>query len=61
MYEYKLEDKTIIISGSGSGIGKETAKYLAGYNANLVLIGRNLDTLEITKKIIAIGDNQRIS
>ena len=53
MEEYQLADKTIIISGAGSGIGKETAKYLAGYNANLILIGRNLDKLEITKKIIA--------
>ena len=38
-----------IISGAGSGIGKETAKLLANSDFNLILLGRNKQKLEETK------------
>ncbi|MEC7929395.1 MAG: SDR family oxidoreductase [Pseudomonadota bacterium] len=41
--------KNIIISGAGSGIGKETAKLLAKSEFNLILLGRNEQKLAETK------------
>jgi citronellol/citronellal dehydrogenase len=40
-------DKTIIVTGGGSGIGRCTAHELAGLGATVVLIGRKLDKLEV--------------
>lgn len=44
--------KNIVVTGASSGIGKSTAIMLANYNANVILIGRNVDTLEETNKDI---------
>ena len=38
-------DKTVIVTGGGSGIGRCTAHELAALGARLVLIGRQLDKL----------------
>ncbi|MHA1187202.1 MAG: SDR family NAD(P)-dependent oxidoreductase, partial [Candidatus Heimdallarchaeota archaeon] len=36
-----LSNKTIVITGGTSGVGKETARELAKRNATLVIIARN--------------------
>jgi citronellol/citronellal dehydrogenase len=41
-----LNNKTIIVTGGGSGIGRCTAHELAHLGANVVLIGRNEDKLK---------------
>lgn len=38
--------KTVIITGGGSGIGKETARQFVARGANVVINGRNADKLE---------------
>ncbi|PIN85320.1 MAG: alcohol dehydrogenase [Candidatus Diapherotrites archaeon CG11_big_fil_rev_8_21_14_0_20_37_9] len=45
-----FENKTIIITGASSGIGKATAIEFAKRKANLILISRNQNKLEETKK-----------
>jgi NADP-dependent 3-hydroxy acid dehydrogenase YdfG len=40
-----LDGKTAIVTGAGSGIGKESAKLLAADGATVVLVGRSVDVL----------------
>ena len=40
-----FENRWVIVSGASSGIGKGITAVLAACNANLVLLGRNADTL----------------
>ena len=42
----------IVISGAGSGIGRSIAQTLAERGYTLILLGRNLENLESTKKFI---------
>lgn len=42
-------DKTIVITGAGSGIGKAIAKTLARRDYSLILLGRNHANLEIVR------------
>lgn len=44
--ENALAKKTILVTGAGAGIGATTAKTLAYYGANVVLLGRSRDKLE---------------
>lgn len=44
-----MEGKTIIITGANSGIGKETAKDLAGRGARIIMACRNLETANAVK------------
>ena len=55
-------DKTVLITGSSRGIGKETALYLAKNGYNIVLhYKNNLDSaLSIKKEIEALGQTARI-
>lgn len=46
---FSLEQKTALITGGGSGIGKQLAKCFVQNNAQVILCGRNLDKLENTK------------
>jgi NAD(P)-dependent dehydrogenase (short-subunit alcohol dehydrogenase family) len=41
-----FKDKTIIITGGGTGLGKSMGKYLLQLGANLVITSRKLDVLE---------------
>ena len=43
-----LEDKVIMITGAGSGIGKEAAYTFAKFGANTILISKNISHLEQT-------------
>jgi NAD(P)-dependent dehydrogenase (short-subunit alcohol dehydrogenase family) len=47
-----IEDKTCLITGSTSGIGKEIAIGLASMKANVVLVGRDKARCEATKEEI---------
>ena len=55
-------DKTVLITGSSRGIGKETAIYLAKNGYNIVLhYKNNLDSaLSVKKEIEALGQTARI-
>ena len=44
----RFKDKTVIITGAGSGIGQATAIRFAREGANVVLVGRTTQTLEET-------------
>lgn len=46
--ELKLSDKTVLITGAGSGIGREMAQQFDRENANVVIVGRTLSNLEET-------------
>lgn len=45
--ENLFENKTIIVTGGGSGIGRCTAHELAALGATVILIGRKLEKLEV--------------
>lgn len=45
-----LKGKFAIICGGSKGIGKETSKLFAKLGANVLIIARNIDALEQTKK-----------
>jgi 3-oxoacyl-[acyl-carrier protein] reductase len=47
-----LQDKVVLITGAGSGFGREMAKSFANKGANLVLNDINLEALEETKDLI---------
>ncbi|MGO4841288.1 SDR family NAD(P)-dependent oxidoreductase, partial [Rhizobiaceae sp. 2RAB30] len=46
-------DKTIIVTGGGSGIGRCTAHEFAYLGANVVIVGRNPEKLETVTREIA--------
>jgi short-subunit dehydrogenase len=46
----RLKDKNIVITGASGGIGAEIAKLCAESGANLVLLARSIDKLELLQK-----------
>lgn len=48
--DLKLKDKVVLITGAGSGIGRAMAQQFAEENANVVIVGRHIDSLEETAK-----------
>lgn len=51
-----FEERTVLITGAGSGIGRATALTLAERNARVLLLGRNVPALEsVFDDIIALG------
>ncbi len=46
----EMDSKTIIVTGSSSGMGKYMAKKFADEGANVVLTGRNLERLTLVKE-----------
>ncbi|NVK39941.1 MAG: YciK family oxidoreductase [Oceanospirillaceae bacterium] len=64
MFDYSapanlLQDRTIVITGAGDGIGRAAAKACAAHGATVVLIGRTLDKLEkVYDEIEAAGHPQ---
>lgn len=49
---FSLEGRVAIVTGSGSGIGRATARVLAEHGADVVLAGRRPDPLEATAETI---------
>ena len=43
-----LKDKTILVTGSGDGMGKAAAIEYASQGASVILLGKNVNNLEIT-------------
>lgn len=52
----EFHDKTVLITGGGSGIGLATARRLADAGANIVLAGRSADRLDAAVKELDAGD-----
>lgn len=46
----ELKNNTVLITGGTSGIGLELVKQLTEQGANIIVVGRNPDTLDETKK-----------
>ncbi|TMH00404.1 MAG: SDR family oxidoreductase, partial [Betaproteobacteria bacterium] len=49
----RVRDKVVVVTGGSSGIGQATARKLAGAGATVVIIARDPDKLEATRKEIA--------
>ena len=49
---FTLQNKTILVTGASSGIGRATAIMIASQGANVILTGRNKDKLEEVSKIL---------
>ncbi len=48
--------KTVVVTGAGTGIGRAIAQVLAQSNYSLILLGRNLDALETTRRTLVKPD-----
>lgn len=48
----ELKDKTILITGASSGIGRATAQLCDSMGANVIITGRNSDELDKTKSLL---------
>uniref|UniRef100_T1J0X8 Uncharacterized protein n=1 Tax=Strigamia maritima TaxID=126957 RepID=T1J0X8_STRMM len=56
--QYKLQGKTVIITGANSGIGRATALDLARRDARVILACRNASSAEETKRFIRKHTNR---
>jgi len=55
-----LKDKSIVITGGGTGLGKAMGKYFVQLGADLVIASRKLDVLEKTAAELSKGNDQTI-
>lgn len=55
---YSLKDKTILVTGASSGIGRATAIECSKLGATLVLTGRNEIALQETKELLSNSSTQ---
>ena len=46
----RFQDQTVILTGAGRGIGRETALAFAEASAHVVLAGRRVDALQVTAR-----------
>lgn len=58
--QFSLKDKTILVTGASSGIGKECARTFASLGANLVLSGRDSDKLKTVATELDLENSQLI-
>ena len=52
LVEYGIDGKVAIVTGAGSGVGRETAIQLAKMGAKVALLGRRIDPLDAVAKEI---------
>lgn len=57
----RFQDKVVIVTGAGSGIGAATALRFAKEGARIVLVGRNAEKLETVAKGIRPGQSLVVS
>lgn len=57
----RFQDKVVIVTGAGSGIGAATALRFAKEGARVVLVGRNAEKLETVAKCIGPGQSLVVS
>jgi NAD(P)-dependent dehydrogenase (short-subunit alcohol dehydrogenase family) len=55
-----LTGRTIVVTGASAGIGRSTAVLLSGLGARIVLVGRNMERLDETARLME-GDHHRVS
>ena len=56
-----MEQKTIVVTGGTSGIGKKTAEILAAQGHQIIITGRNQENCTQTQQeIVAITQNQKL-
>jgi NAD(P)-dependent dehydrogenase (short-subunit alcohol dehydrogenase family) len=48
----KFQDKVVLVTGSGTGIGQTVAKLFAENGASIIILGRRKEPLDETKKIL---------
>lgn len=56
----RLENKTVIITGGGSGIGRASAIRFAEEGARVAIAGRRMDKLNETARIIRDRGGEKI-
>ncbi|KAK7041432.1 hypothetical protein VNI00_009298 [Paramarasmius palmivorus] len=57
----RSKEKVVVITGGGSGIGKETAIQFAGYGAKIIIGDRDLASAEAVAKEISSSGGQAIA
>lgn len=60
LHENALKDKTVLITGGGSGLGKAMTKRLLELGATLIITSRSLERLEKTKKELESETNGKV-
>jgi NAD(P)-dependent dehydrogenase (short-subunit alcohol dehydrogenase family) len=58
--EDSLNDKVIVITGGGTGLGKAMGKYFVELGADLVIASRKFDVLEKTAEELSKGNDRTI-
>lgn len=59
IFRMELEGKHALVCGSTQGIGLETAKLMAKRGANVTLVARSKDKLELAKQQLDVSANQK--
>jgi NAD(P)-dependent dehydrogenase (short-subunit alcohol dehydrogenase family) len=60
MNPFTLENKTILITGASSGLGRQTAILCSQLGSNLIMLGRDHDRLEETYEELAPGNHRSL-
>jgi len=55
-----LKDKSIVITGGGTGLGKAMGKYFVQLGADLVIASRKMDVLEKTADELSKSGDQTV-
>lgn len=53
-----LHERSVLVTGAGSGIGRSLAEHLAGYQARITVVGRRLRPLEETAAAVRAAGGQ---
>ncbi len=56
----ELQDKVIVVTGGGSGLGKSMSQYFLRLGANVVITSRNMEKLEKTAADMEAANNGKV-